>query len=395
MFDVAALALVFALIVLLLRRKMKVGHVMLAASAFLALLSLMPPRLILRTIGETVTEPVTVKLILALALIRMLEKLLRERHILREMMEAVRGLIPSRRAHIVSMPLLIGMLPSVGGAYFSAPMVEEATRGLEMPPEEKGFVNYLFRHPWELILPLYPRVVLASAITDVDLRSLILANLPAAAAMALAGLALSMRRLGKKEAARRVSGRRLASFLPIGSVLLLVMVFRVELALAMLVVVAGLAVFFRTPLRSLGGLLRHGFSLDVVVLITGVMLFKNTMEHSGSVEGLSLFFAERGIPLLPTLLVLPFVTGVLTGLTIGFVGATFPLIVSLTGAGAVVPVSMAFAAGFAGVLLSPVHVCLILTREYFGADMAGMYRRVLHACLVVMAVAVLQYLLLA
>jgi hypothetical protein len=173
------------------------------------------------------------------------------------------------------------------------------------------------------------------------------------------------------------------------------MVFRVELALAMFVVVAGLAVFFRTPVRSLGGLLRHGFSLDVVVLITGVMLFKNTMEHSGSVEGLSLFFAERGIPLLPTLLVLPFVTGVLTGLTIGFVGATFPLIVSLTGAGAVVPVSMAFAAGFAGVLLSPVHVCLILTREYFGADMAGMYRRVLHACLVVMAVAVLQYLLLA
>jgi integral membrane protein (TIGR00529 family) len=393
--DMVKLALVFALIVLLLRKKMKVGHVMLAGTALLALLYLMPPLLIGQAIVKTVTEPVTVGLILALALIRMLEKVLREHHVLREMMEAVRSLIPSRRALIVSMPLLIGMLPSVGGAYFSAPMVEESTRDLEMSQEEKGFINYLFRHPWEFILPLYPGVLLASAITGVDLRTLMLANMPYAAAMALGGLALSMRSVGRGKAERRISRRGMASFLPIGSVLLLVMVFHMDLSLSLLIVVTGLIVRFRYPWRSIRPLLRHGFSLDVVVLITGVMLFKNVMESSGSVENLSLFFAEKGIPLLPTLLVLPFVTGVLTGLTIGFVGATFPLIVNLAGSDAVAPVSFAFAAGFTGVLLSPVHVCLILTREYFSADMAGMYRRVLHACVVVMVVAVLEYWLLA
>ncbi|HTG80996.1 MAG TPA: DUF401 family protein [Geobacteraceae bacterium] len=37
--------------------------------------------------------------------------------------------------------------------------------------------------------------------------------------------------------------------------------------------------------------------------------------------------------------------------------------------------ALAFGSGFAGVMLSPVHLCLVLTREYFNADMARVYNR--------------------
>ena len=37
-------------------------------------------------------------------------------------------------------------------------------------------------------------------------------------------------------------------------------------------------------------------------------------------------------------------------------------------------VTFAFASGFAGVMLSPTHLCLVLTLQYFKADMAGTYR---------------------
>jgi hypothetical protein len=37
-------------------------------------------------------------------------------------------------------------------------------------------------------------------------------------------------------------------------------------------------------------------------------------------------------------------------------------------------VTFAFASGFAGVMLSPTHLCLVLTIRYFKADMAGTYR---------------------
>jgi hypothetical protein len=124
------------------------------------------------------------------------------------------------------------------------------------------------------------------------------------------------------------------------------------------------------------------------------MLFKGVMESSGAVEGLSLYFSGTGIPLMPMLFLLPFATGMLTGLTIGFVGSTFPLLVSLAGGSAIGAVSFAFASGFMGVLLSPVHVCLVLTREYFKAEMGGMYRRMLLPTAIVLSVAAAEYFIL-
>jgi len=395
MLDIAKISAVFALIVFLLRRKVKIGHVMLLGSAALAALSLMPPGRIIESVGKSLVDPVTLKLVLALSLIRMFELLLREHNVLAEMMAAFKSLFRSRKAVVVSMPLLIGMLPSVGGAYFSAPMVEESTRGLPMSPEEKGFINYWYRHPWEYVLPLYPGLLLASAVSGMEVRSLMLLNFPFAAVLFAGGFLASMRGMKEHPSKRGVSARGLASFIPVGSVLVLVMAFHVNLSLALLAAVAGLLAFYRHGARDLLRVARHGFSLDVAVLIAGVMIFKGMMESSGLVENLSLFFSSRGIPLMPTLLSLPLVAGLLTGLTVGFVGATFPLLVSLDGGSASGAVAFAFACGFIGVLFSPVHVCLVLTREYFKADMGGIYRRMLLPAALVMAVAVAEYLFLS
>jgi integral membrane protein (TIGR00529 family) len=396
--DIARLAATFLLIVLLLRKKVNIGRVMLLGAAFLCLLYLMPPLAILSTVKDTLTDRVTLTLVVALSLIRVFELILREQNILAEMMEASRALFGNRKAVIVSMPLLIGMLPSVGGAYFSAPMVDESTKDAEMSQEEKGFVNYWFRHPWEYVLPLYPGILLASAISGIELRTLILANLAYALVMGAVGFLFSMRRLGGRGTAPGkgpgVSGKGLTSFIPIGLVLALVVLLHVELHIALLIATVGLFAFYRYGPAGILRALKHGFSLDVIVLIIGVMLFKGIMESSGAVESLSRYLTETGIPLLPMLFLLPFATGILTGLTIGFVGSTFPLLVSLAGGSALGAVSFAFASGYMGVLLSPVHVCLVLTREYFKADMEGMYRRMVPPTAIVLAVAAAEYFLL-
>ena len=176
MLDIAKLFSVLALISYLLRKKFRIGSVLLAASALLALLYIMSPHKIAMAIGAAVTNQVTIKLTLSLTLIRVVELLLRENNVLREMMQASKSLLRNRKLIIISMPLLIGMLPSLGGAYFSAPMVEESTKGLKISKEEKGFINFWFRHPWEFALPLYPGILLASAISGMELRALIIAS---------------------------------------------------------------------------------------------------------------------------------------------------------------------------------------------------------------------------
>jgi len=395
MLDIIKVSALFVLMVLLLRRKWNVGYVLLLSAFLLSASYLMPPARMLLVIRDAAVEPVTVKLLVALTAIRVFELILRERDILKEMMASARALLRRRRAVMVSMPLLIGLLPSVGGAYFSAPMVEESSKGADLSPEEKGFINYWFRHPWEYVLPLYPGIVLASAITGMEMRHLIVSNASYALMVALTGFAFSMRGAGGRHPqAGGVSRKGLLSFLPVAAVLLMVMALRIELHWALLAGLAGLFVFYRYGPKEILRALRYGLSSEVIVLIGGAMLFKEAMEASGAIENISGFFGRAGIPLMPMLFVLPFSAGLLTGLTVGFVGSTFPLLLSFMAAPSLPAVSFAFASGFVGVLLSPVHVCLVLTREYFKADLWGMYRRTIPASALIMAVAALQYLLL-
>ena len=178
------------------------------------------------------------------------------------------------------------------------------------------------------------------------------------------------------------------------TVLLLVVFLHMELHYALLTTIIPLFVLYRYRPGEVLRVIRHGFALEVIVMISGIMLFKETMETSGAVNNLSSFFVQQKIPLLPIICILPFMTGMLTGLTVGFVGSTFPLIIHMSGGASLAHISLAFAAGFTGVLLSPVHLCLVLTKEYFKADLWGIYKKTLPASAVIFIAALIEYMVL-
>lgn len=404
MSEIIKITLVLFLILFLIRKKLNIGYVLLIASAALFILYGMDAPNITVTIKKTVFSSIAIKLLLALSLIRVLELILREKNILTTMTSTAKILFRKRRAVIISMPMLIGMLPSLGGAYFSAPMVKEATSGINMSREEKAFINYWFRHPWEFILPLYPGILLASAVSNIPLYNLIKANMVYAVLLLITGFLFAMRggiekdvqksvvnNAAAKKVLRPVLKKELASFLPIMAVLLLVVFLHMELHYALLATIIPLLFFYRYSAAEIFRAIRYGFALEVILLIFGIMLFKETLEMSGAVRNLSSFFIQQKIPLLPIICILPFTTGMLTGLTVGFVGSTFPLLINISGEAPLANMTLAFAAGFIGVLLSPVHLCLILTKEYFKADMWGIYKRMLPASAVIFVAALMEY----
>lgn len=397
--DLIKISFAFLLILVLLRKKIYIGYVMLIASLSLAALYKMDPESIAGALRKAALNSITIKLLLALSLIRTFELILREKNVMSAMMSSVKGFFNNRRVVIISMPLLIGTLPSLGGAYFSAPMVKEATAGLRMSQEEKAFINYWFRHPWEYVLPLYPGILLASAVSGIPLYSLIFANMLCALVLLVMGFIYSMRNVERRNPAGMMPVKMRAkvlnwqSFLPVTAVLLLVMFARVELHYALLAIILSLFFVYRYGPREIFRVTKYGFALEVIVLIIGIMLFKETMEASGAVKNLSTFFLEQGIPVLPILCLLPFIAGLLTGHTVGFVGSTFPLLINITGGTSVSGISLAFAAGFIGVLMSPVHLCLVLTRQYFKADLWGVYRKTIPASAFIFLAALIEYLI--
>lgn len=395
MSDLLKISLIFFLILLLLKKKLNVGIVMIIGACILFILYQMNLGLIVKTCKNSILNDVTIKLVFALSFIRIFELILREKAVLTNMMNAVKAIFKKRKIITVSMPLLIGLMPSVGGAYFSAPMVAETTSDIKITPEEKSFINYWFRHPWEYILPLYPGILLASALSGIELRNLIFVNMIYAGLMLITGTVFAMQNIkGRFETKDQIDKKGLVSFIPILTVLLLVLIFHMELHLALIVVVLSLLLLYKYNLKGILKALKYGFSIDVIILITGVMLFKEAMDNSGAVRNLSQFFINKGIPTLPILFILPFITGLLTGITIGFVASTFPLIISMTHSISIGMISFAFASGFLGVMLSPVHICLVLTKEYFKADLWKIYKMMFPACVIVFIGALVAYMML-
>jgi len=379
MTDLIKIVSAFALIVLLLRMRWNLGLVMLLAAVFLGSLYRIGPLQQAQAAISASIDMVTINLVTGLVLIMVLENIIRKRGVLKRMMEAVVNVARDRRIAMAVLPGVIGLLPSAGGAAFSAPMVEEAAGGAEMSPEHKAFINHWFRHIWEYILPLYPGIVLTAAVTGVPMNTLLFSQLPLPLAVVGVGALLGFRGTETEVVAgKRDRGEITALFvtlLPITISVVLVVVLKLPLAVAMLTVVVAMFAWFRYSPQEILITLKESVSVNVMLMVVGIMVFKGMLDATGAIEALPVFFRQSGIPTGVVLFVLPFTVGLLTGLTVGFVGATFPLIMTMLGSSPDVgAVTFAFASGFAGVMLSPTHLCLLLTIRYFKADMAGTYR---------------------
>jgi hypothetical protein len=82
----------------------------------------------------------------------------------------------------------------------------------------------------------------------------------------------------------------------------------------------------------------------------------------------------------PIVAALPFLAGFVTGVASAIAGIAFPLVAGLlaSGAGGLSPMAtmaLAFGFGYMGMMLSPIHLCLLMTRDYFSASLLPIYRQ--------------------
>ncbi|MFQ9935831.1 MAG: DUF401 family protein [Phascolarctobacterium faecium] len=82
------------------------------------------------------------------------------------MIRALQRLFASENLH---WPLcqLLGLLPSLGGARFLAPIVEAASRNTDLTKEHKAAINFWFRHIFEFSSPIIPGMIMACSIAGV------------------------------------------------------------------------------------------------------------------------------------------------------------------------------------------------------------------------------------
>lgn len=402
--------LAFGLILTLQRLRVHLSICLFGAAVVLGLMMDLAPGQVVRGIAASLWSTEALSLTLIVSVIIVQSKLMNDSGHLERIVTTFSGAVRSVRVVSVVMPALIGLLPMPGGALFSAPMVEAACRGTEdLRPELKTAINYWFRHIWEYWWPLYPGVILAISLLGVEAWRFILFQFPLTLVAAGSGYFFLMKALPaglSGPACEGNSADRWKAFrhevLPITLVVLsvpAVTLFKLFTGLpipAMTSVFLGLGLCLIAVIRQnripaadvFKASVGNTAVLSMVVLCLGILAFKGMVVQSQAVAGIQVEMKQFGIPSLLIIMFMPFIAGLVTGIALGFVGSSFPLVVPLIagtqGLDFFAHASLAYAFGYMGMMLSPIHLCFLVTKDYFHADMLGSYRQLVGPAAAVM-----------
>jgi len=380
-----------------IKRKMDLGLIIILSSFLIGILLKMPIIMILKNFLLATIDPSTLKLVGAILLIFTLGNLLNEGESLKNINLSLETFINDRRITLVIPSILMGLLPVAAGAMLSAPIVEESGNKMKLSAEYKTFLNYWFRHIWEYTWPLYPGLILAAVIFNIALPKIMLAQIPLTLSAIFSGIIFGLRKIPfkpshKKEKTFKEIYRLLFYSWPILSIVVLVLIFKLDLVLSLSLIVFFTFITIKIKRNKVTFILRKILlSWKIILLIVSVMIFKRILENSGILLIIPEILNKMGISPIAILFFTPFLIGFLMGATQAFVGITFPLLLPFIGIDNLYLsyIMLAYAGGFAGVLLSPVHLCLIVTRDYFKSNLTKVYKLLLPPIIFVALVAFL------
>jgi integral membrane protein (TIGR00529 family) len=393
--------IIFALL-FLIKLKTDLGLVLLLDSALTAILFRMPAADLLRQTGGALIARETLELIGILVLVLYLGHFLQAGGHFKRMVAALKNLIRDSRLILAIPSAFIGLLPMMAGAMMGAPIVEEAAQKWSLSPAWKTFLNYWFRHIWEYSWPLYLNLILAASIIGVPIVKVCLSQFPFTVLAASAGLVILFRHVPYERNAQadhrnwKDYGRVVGSIWPIFLTIILIFVVRLSMLPALVASCVLSAAATNMPARTRWEVVRKSVSLRIVLLTAAVMIFKRILETSGALEAVMTIVSPTGISGIVLLFAAPFTIGLLTGVNQAFAAIAFPLLAPIIGREHpdMVLFLFAYVSGFVGILLSPAHLCLALTADYFKADLKDVYKILIGPVSVVFGAALLTLVIL-
>ena len=332
---------------------------------------------------------------------------------LKKLMDSLSELMRDSRYVAAIAPSIMGLMPMPGGALFSCPMVEEVGKPIGLTNTRMAAINYWFRHVWEYTWPLYPGLLLTATIFRVDIRLLMLIHVPLTLATIIFGLIFLIWPVKKPptnsvfHTLRENIKEIFLALWPLVIIIIFTMMpfpnpdlfvmkadalTRMKLLLGLILGTLAFGMVNRIDRKSLWDVIIICLKKHTIMVALSIMLFKHLVQHTGAAVEMAPFFADLGLPPIVVIFLLCFIVGMLTGLTLGYVGICFPIIIPFIEASGSVDLALmqfAFATGFIGVMLTPVHLCFALTKQYFDVEWSGVYKLILPCSILVLAVSLI------
>lgn len=409
--------IVFVFVLFLIRKKLSLGHSFILGAVSLSILFGLHPKAMIASIARSIVYPKTLSLALIVSLILVLSSSMELSGQMKRLLKNFRGLITNIKINLIVFPALIGLLPMPGGAVFSAPMVKDLGTLSDLSGDKLSFINYWFRHIWEYWWPLYPGVLLATVLANINILNFIAFMCPITLLalyfgyLPLKGLRQTLKNTGQNSNVpvwpfiREMTPILLVIIPGLGMGILFSYMFpnlsvskEIGLILALLISIGWIWFINILSKNQIWKIVSNPQNLNMMYIVASILIFKGILEDSHAVGAISNELLMLKVPLVLIAVILPFLVGLITGITIAFVGVTLPILIplihSLGEANFMLQyVMLTIVCGFSGVLLSPLHLCLILSNEYFDTSMSAVYRHLWMLCLGLMGSGVVYFLI--
>jgi hypothetical protein len=403
---VSALLSTLIMVIVLLRMKVKLGLVMLSGAILMSLFGRLLPITVINTMVVSITNPETIKLMLIIIGITSLGHLLKVTGRLNEIIINLRNVISDVRILIALIPALVGLLAVPGGAIMSAPLIEQMGDEVGLNRDSLATANIIFRHIYTYTFPMSTGMVLISSISGVNPLEFLKFNIPIMIiAMPLAFYYIFWRikpiKINENRTEPKMVLKLVISLLPFIIIITMGLVFKIYFPLAIFAGILYVIVFNR---RNTGYLIAikgrlimaiKGVKWEVVLAIAGLMFFKDIVAATGFLNEISSSLVATGIPISVLAIIFPFIMGIIMGNNSAALGLSAPLFLSIIPSG-INPIpyyTLIHIVSSTAYIISPFHLCLLLTIDYYKASYFNVLKQVAFICSWVVTFALIRFVL--
>lgn len=391
------LAVSFIVLAAMLYRRISIGVTLVSCAIVMSVLTI-DLLDVVWIFAETTRDSTTIALVTVTFGIGLLSLLYKETGTLNSLSRSIGELLKNPKLVVSTLPAILGLLPVPGGALMSAPLVESAAEKLGLGNAKKTYVNVWFRH---IIFPIYPMgqvLILTATLTNTQIPSILISQIPVVAVMTLAGYLIVLRKAAIHNSVTRRTklGENLKKFLisfsPILVMILAVAFLRVDVSVAAFIGISLLILIAKPTKQVLIKAVSNTAIYKVALAAYGAMLLRSVVTASGISEAIGQTIAATNVGEVVLLSAIPVVLGFLVGLPSGSVAISAPIIagvITFTPRSA----SLLYISAYLGYLAAPTHLCLALTTDYFKSSLSKVYKFLVPSVVVSFAAALLVYFL--
>lgn len=389
--ELIGLLIALLVIVIITSKWHQVIYALLLATIIIAFFSSMSIDTIMSVFMEITINSDTISLVIIVLLITLFSSIMYKSLLLDRLLESLISLIKSIHILICVIPALVGLLAVPGGAVMSVPFIDKLGDKVKMSSGYKSGVNVFFRHTTVFFNPLAPLLIVVADLSTLGFLPIMKFHLiPVITSLIVSYFILTYfwplnenlesSTLGTDNMPFTKAFKQFAfSGLPLVVAIVLAIVFEVNFIMALIIAII-LSIFLdyksekALKLSEVRELLVNGIDWKLGFSVYCIFLFGEFVKSSGAIPQLAELITRSNMPILLILIITSILIGFAAGHPIVGGAIIYPIFLPLLGPENIAYLSLIFSGMMFGYVVSPIHLCLIVSNECFKADYLDSYR---------------------